>query len=218
NNDTIIIQKNWLKEMVKVAESDKKIGIIGCKLIYPDGRIQHAGIDTSRMMYIGYGESSKKYNKIKELESVTAACWLVREILFRLIGGFDEIYSPFCWEDIDYCIRVRRLGFKIYYVGKVAIIHKEGASVDKHSNELYYFTTRKNVMIVYFRYFGLIKKLKAIIKSFFQIFITKKNTNLKFSSSNILLHKKFLKRFYYFLKALIIALVFSPRFQNRRFY
>jgi len=60
NNDTKIIQKSWLRKMTEVAETDEKIGIVGCKLLYPDKRIQHAGINIRCLKHIGYKQKDNK--------------------------------------------------------------------------------------------------------------------------------------------------------------
>ena len=217
SNDTEIIQKDWLTRMVEVAESDDKIGIVGCKLLYPNGRIQHAGVNLSKLIHRGYNELSDKYNEIEEINAVTGACFLIKKIVLYIIGGLDEVYL-FVGEDVDYCIRAKKFGFKIFYVGNVKLIHKEGTTIKKSNNDYYYFFVIKGIMIVYFRYFSLLRKMLIIIKSFIQAFISKKNHFAKVSISNIIINKSVHKRLFYFFKALFISLTSCHKFLNSRFY
>jgi GT2 family glycosyltransferase len=131
NKDTKIIQKDWLKKLVETAESDKKIGIVGPKLIYPDGRIQHAGIDIKSLKHRGIYEPKSIYTKTEEIDAVTGACLLISSRAISKIGCLDEVYSPFSFEDVDLCLRAKHGGFKIIFNGEVVLIHREGVSTRK---------------------------------------------------------------------------------------
>lgn len=97
NNDTEVTN-NWLNSAVKVANSSSKIGIVGCKLLFPDGKIQHAGgwMDERAMGHLyGYGEVDKgQYNKIYEVEFVSGAAMLIKKEVIDKIGLLDEGFSP----------------------------------------------------------------------------------------------------------------------------
>ena len=130
NNDIIISDTLWLSKLVKVAESDPKIGIIGCKLVYPTGRIQHAGMEIGYYGARNIGRGQKDYlqfDYIKEIEGVTFAAVLIDKKTIEKIGLLDENFFM-GFEDIDYCIRAKQLGSKIYYDGLVQLVHLEGYS------------------------------------------------------------------------------------------
>jgi GT2 family glycosyltransferase/tetratricopeptide (TPR) repeat protein len=128
NNDTIP-QSGWLEELINFAESNPEIGIVGSKLLYPDGSIQHAGIE----LINGIPDHPFRYApndlpqvcEIKELDMVTGACLLIRKDLFEECGLFDEAYLNGV-EDIDLCLKVRSRGFKVVYNPKSVLYHYEG--------------------------------------------------------------------------------------------
>ena len=127
NTDMLVNDALWLKKLVDLAESDEKIGLVGCKLLYPTGKIQHAGIKINYFpVNMGRGELDKgQYDKIEEADGVTAALVLIKNTVIKKVDLFDEkFYNGF--DDTDFCIRVRKAGFKIMYDGKASIIHFEG--------------------------------------------------------------------------------------------
>jgi GT2 family glycosyltransferase len=134
NNDTLVTE-GWLKSMVDVAERDMSIGIVGAKLIYPNGILQEAGgIVWNNSLcpasnYGRYDDPNKwEYNYVKEVDYCSGACLLVRTDLLRRIGFFDSRYSPGYYEDTDLCFRARELGFKTVYQPGAEIVHVEGAT------------------------------------------------------------------------------------------
>jgi len=131
NNDTVP-QPNWLEEMVTLAESDENIGIVGSKLLFPDGTIQHAGvvISANKLPYHIYrncpGDLAAA-NKQKDYQIVTAACMLIIRELFFEVSGFEERYINGC-EDIDLCLKVGQRNKRVVYNPKSVLIHFEGQS------------------------------------------------------------------------------------------
>lgn len=131
NNDTEVAYR-WLEPLVQAAE---RFGIAGSKLVYPDGRIQHAGV---RLFHedgvltaenIGRGEPDEgQYDKPKTVDAVTGACMAVRRDVFAACGGFDEGYWN-GYEDVDFCLRVsREQGPTSRYVPESKVIHLESES------------------------------------------------------------------------------------------
>ena len=128
NNDIIITDELWLKKLVEIAESDTKIGIVGCKLVYPTGRIQHAGMEFGYYGARNIGRGQKDFSQfdyIKEVEGVTFAAVLISRITTEKVGLLDENFFM-GFEDVDYNIRVKKNKLKIYYAGNVKLIHLEG--------------------------------------------------------------------------------------------
>ena len=137
NNDTKIIQKNWLTEMVKVAESNEKIGIVGNVLLYDNNTVQMfgGGIDWFGLMYQYFvGEDKevieKCYSKPLKVSSVMFACVLIRKELFQKNVFLDESFK-FYFEDTDYCWRTYLKGYYIAVTPKSSIIHFSGVSSKK---------------------------------------------------------------------------------------
>lgn len=150
NNDTIV-QPDWLRTLVPIMEEDDRIGVIGSKLLYPDGRLQEAGSiiwqNGSGYNYGRYDSPNKpEYNYLKESDYVSGASILVRKSLWEKIGGFDENYTPAYYEDTDLAFEARRQGFKVMYQPLSSVVHHEGISHGKNvTSELkaYQITNQK---------------------------------------------------------------------------
>lgn len=124
SNDVISKDNNWLKKLVDVAESRKEIGLVGPKLIYPNGRIQSGGIPFNNSLRIR-GQTDidrKEYSKIESVEGVIAVMVLIKRSVINKIGLLDENFHG-NFEDVDYCLRTRDAGFDIIYDGQVKLIH-----------------------------------------------------------------------------------------------
>ncbi len=132
NNDTHVL-KGWLQALLQTIERDKKIGLVGSKLIYPDGKLQEAGgVVFSDGCAWNYGKGDVRdkpeYNYVKEVDYVSGACFLIRKKLWDLIGGFDERYSPAYYEDTDLAFEVRKHGYKVLFQPHSMVVHFEGTS------------------------------------------------------------------------------------------
>lgn len=134
NNDTEVISENWIDAMLCQFE-DPSIGVVGAKLLYPDGTIQHAGIgikngDVSHSFgkLMDSDDPEDLFNKMRESDAVTAACMMTRKELFEELGGFDEINLPIAYNDVDYCFKVREKGLKVIYTPEAKLYHYESAT------------------------------------------------------------------------------------------
>ncbi|KRE75408.1 glycosyltransferase [Paenibacillus sp. Soil750] len=132
NNDTNV-QENWLKYLVDLVENNSKIGMVGSKLVYPDGRLQEAGgiiwNDASGWNYGRLDDPSKpEYNYVKEVDFISGAAIMIRTELWKEIGGFDERYVPAYYEDADLAFEVRKHGYQVVLEPKSIVVHFEGIS------------------------------------------------------------------------------------------
>lgn len=140
NNDTEATPI-WLSSLLDLIKSDDKIGMVGSKLIYPDGRLQEAGgIIWDDASGWNYGKNQNpeaaEFNYVKEVDYISGACILLAKKLWQKIGGFDEIYAPAYCEDSDLAFTVRKMGYKIMYQPLSQIIHHEGFSHGKDETVL----------------------------------------------------------------------------------
>jgi GT2 family glycosyltransferase/2-polyprenyl-3-methyl-5-hydroxy-6-metoxy-1,4-benzoquinol methylase/glycosyltransferase involved in cell wall biosynthesis/archaellum component FlaC len=132
NNDTEL-QLGAIHALVSLLDSDPTIGMVGSKLVYPDGRLQEAGgiiwADGSGWNF-GRGQNPglPAFNYVKEVDYVSGASFMIRKELWNAIGGFDERYEPAYCEDSDLAFEVRKRGFKVVYQPQSVVIHFEGAS------------------------------------------------------------------------------------------
>jgi hypothetical protein len=132
NNDTEIIEKDWLKKLQIQAYSDEKIGVAGVKILKDDGIIQHCGayipIDTYWGQQTAGGQVDiNQYDEIYDVESVVFACVYIKEQVIRKIGLLCEDFFAY-FEDTDYCLRASKEGFKVVMCGSIRILHSENSS------------------------------------------------------------------------------------------
>ncbi len=133
NNDTQV-QPNWLKPLVSLIASSSDIGLVGSKLLYPNGRLQEAGgVIWSDGSGWNYGYSSKKpeapqFNYVKEVDYISGAAMMIRRSLWEQIGGFDQRFAPAYAEDADLAFEVRKLGYRVLYQPQSQVVHFEGIS------------------------------------------------------------------------------------------
>ena len=132
NNDTTV-QKDWLPPLIKLLESDESIGMVGSKLIYPDGRLQEAGgiiwSDGSGWNYGRCDDPNKpEYNYVRDVDYISGAAIMLSRKLWEEIGGFDERYAPAYCEDSDLAFEVRKRGLRVVYQPLSVVTHFEGVS------------------------------------------------------------------------------------------
>jgi GT2 family glycosyltransferase len=136
NDDIAIVSPDWVQSMLEYAQMDE-IGVVGAKLLYPDGKIQHAGCSItdnhgfSRHAFQYMSDAPDLYFGIAALARncsfVTFACVLIRKDLFFQLGGLDERFSVE-QNDSDFCLRVITAGYRIVYTPFALIIHKDARS------------------------------------------------------------------------------------------
>jgi len=158
NNDTIVAP-DFLGQMIKVAESDASIGIVGPKVYYYDfpSRIQSAGakinMRTSQNSLIGIKQiDTGQFDTQQEADYVSGCCLLIKKELIQKVGLFDESY--FCyWDETDYCARAREAGYKVVYTPEAKMWHKAPLKLKvwdktpmsgKASGLPYYYMARNN--------------------------------------------------------------------------
>jgi ADP-heptose:LPS heptosyltransferase/GT2 family glycosyltransferase len=134
NDDTEIIEPDWLDALVEHAERPE-VGVIGARLLYPDRTVQHAGIFWTprggRHAFRGVPGSDPGYFGLSLVErdvlAVTGACFMVRREVFDALGGFDENHS-IVNNDVDFCLRSWERGQSVIYTPYATLIHQEGVS------------------------------------------------------------------------------------------
>jgi GT2 family glycosyltransferase len=134
NSDVEVTGRNWLEEFIRVIESDSRIGIAGCKLLFADGLIQHGGglIELNVPRHRGeYEKDRGQYDKVELVDYVTGAALMIKSEIIRKIGLLDEGFTPLYYEDTDWCVRAKLYGYNIVYTPKPALIHHCGASSSK---------------------------------------------------------------------------------------
>ncbi len=157
NDDLIFNETGWLKKLVKAGEKLSDVGIVGCKLKYPDGRVCEAGSYSEKFYtLVNIKNKNKKAGYVK---AVIGAVFLIKKEVIQKIGCFDEIYLPFFKEETDFCERALINGYKTYYVNNTNITHLESYSVMKYdikkkwTKEQIVYLSLRNDWIFLFRWY-----------------------------------------------------------------
>src|SRR5438874_5638885 len=132
NNDTLV-ETGWLTALLETFAEESRAGIVGSKLVYPDGRLQEAGgiiwRDASGWNYGKFDDPEKpEYNYLREVDYCSAAALMIPKSLFASVGGFDSRYAPAYYEDTDLAFKVRKAGYKVLYQPLSEVIHYEGVT------------------------------------------------------------------------------------------
>ena len=133
NNDVEIISSGWLEEMLQHAIRPK-IGAVGAKLYYPDGKIQHAGVVVSAAGGIAMHEHHGalqgavgyfgRLTYVRNVSAVTAACMMIRKDVFNEVNGFDERYV-LAYNDVDLCLKLQKNGYLNLWTPYAELYHYE---------------------------------------------------------------------------------------------
>ena len=132
NNDTVVTP-NFISEMVKVMETDKKIAVCQSLLLKPDGSVDSSGdfIDHLGVVY----NSKTEIDEIREVSSARGASMLVRSDIFEKLDGFDQKFF-ITFEDVDLCWRSWILGYRVLIIPTSIVYHEGGITIKKIKSEI----------------------------------------------------------------------------------
>jgi GT2 family glycosyltransferase len=143
NNDTEVINPDWLERMLEHAVREE-VGAVGAKLYYPDNTIQHAGVVIGMLSIAGHGhryfpgDSPGYFGRLKIIQNVSAvsgACLMTRKNVFNKVLGFDERFRM-DFNDIDLCLKIREKGFLIVWTPFTELYHIEMKTRGFHDTAL----------------------------------------------------------------------------------
>ncbi len=132
NNDTEVVDEDWLDELVRWVMLPG-VGVVGAKLLFPDGTIQHAGMAVGHMALCGHpfygmeetcGNLFGIPNQYRNLSVLTGACHVIRRELFESLGGYDETYE-LAYSDCALCLEAINAGYRNVYTPYARLIHHE---------------------------------------------------------------------------------------------
>lgn len=136
NNDIEICDPDWLANLARQAVRDD-VGAVGARLLYPDGRIQHAGVviglgggagHAHRLLWPEEEGYFHRHNLPQFVSAVTAACLVVRRERFLAVGGFDAVNFAVAFNDVDLCMKLNAKGWQSFYEPRATLIHHESVS------------------------------------------------------------------------------------------
>lgn len=156
NNDTEVITGDWLDSFIKRFAADPTVGVIGAKLLYPDGSIQHAGVVTGIYKVASHPFRFQKNDPYfgycsldRYVSAVTGACLIIRKSLFDQVGGLDEEKLRISFNDVDLCLKVKQRGYHILWTPDVILNHYESQTRGKDETpkkKLVNFNERKAML------------------------------------------------------------------------
>lgn len=166
NNDTLVAP-DFLSKLVRVTESDQRIGIVNPKILYfePSDRIWFAGgyfkpwWSTGKVRGVNRRDMGK-YDDTREISFVTGCAFLIKTAVVRQIGLLDELFF-LGFEDLDWTVRALRAGFRAFYVGSAVIWHKSSYDTKKNLGKpiMDFYRTRNSILLarkhLAFRYWPL---------------------------------------------------------------
>ena len=136
NNDVEVIDRSWMKELVSCLSYDK-VGIVGAKLLYPSGNIQHAGViagfgGLAGHWYLNkpsdFGGPMNRLHVRNTMTCVTGAVMLISKTCAQRIGKWDETSFSVAYNDVDYCMRAYKAGFRTVWTPFACLYHHESVS------------------------------------------------------------------------------------------
>lgn len=132
NDDILITTPSWIEAMLEHAQRED-VGAVGVRLLYPSRAIQHAGVviipskiaEHTFRFHPPKGDCANMLSSVRECSSVTAACYMIRKRLFFRVGGLDDEFYGFSWNDFDLNQKLRKLSYSILYTPYATLIHNE---------------------------------------------------------------------------------------------
>jgi GT2 family glycosyltransferase len=194
NNDTVVTNTYCFDRMIELMEKNSQVGILGCKLLYPDGTLQSCGesfpsvwgIFKSQILFAKtwkrLGKNKQRDNHFKKVNFVCGACLMTRKEILDKVGLLKEEYFMY-GEDVEFCYRVHEAGYDIGVLTNESIIHLHSKSTEKNLTEMLYHSVTndlKNIRMLHHSNLQVLlaKKFHLIgilIRAFLAIFRKGKN-------------------------------------------
>ncbi len=171
NQDTLV-DPGWFAALVAALDADPALAAVGCKIRYPNGTIQHAGVtlDWPRAVaqHIGWHEiDAGQHDTPRDLAFVTAAAIALRAEALELVGLLDEGYAPAYFEDVDLCWRLRQAGYRLGYAPAATLVHQESLSLrDELTRSAYYNRGRLRFVFKTYALADLLGPFAAVERDF----------------------------------------------------
>lgn len=174
NNDTKVVNPNFLYKMIEQMNEEPSVGIIGPKVFSSDGIVQETILFVPTLLnsireslfFKIHRKTKKNYDVAQFVDAVSGVCWLIRREVIQNIGLLDEDYFMY-GEEQDYCYRAEKAGWKIMYYPVESVVHYKNPE-DKNISRTYrqYIYARRNIILFIRKHFGFLQAL-ALAMLFF---------------------------------------------------
>jgi glycosyltransferase involved in cell wall biosynthesis/SAM-dependent methyltransferase len=143
NNDTQVISNDWIESLVEHAQRPE-VGVVGCRLLYPDETVQHGGVIIGIGSFAGHAHHlipadhpgyMAKPHLLQNVSAVTFACAMMRMSLYRELGGLDEKNLGVAYNDVDFCLRAMEKGYLNVYTPHAELYHHESKTRGSENDE-----------------------------------------------------------------------------------
>jgi len=180
-DDDVIIDKHFVTKLVDLLNTNEQIGIASGKA-YTNHKLStimsagiHVNLYTGSIYDIGAGEIDNGQHDQPNYRNACGCFGLIiRKDLFSKLDGFDEIFSPYGWEEVDLCLQAKKLGYKTYYLPDAIIVHK-GSRQGRKPNPVYEKSKTKNFFFLLKKNTSLLQKITcAVCLPFWAIIIASK--------------------------------------------
>lgn len=151
-NDDCFVKDRWLSSLLRLGESRPELGIVGSKLLYPNGRTYctegYVTTEGTTVQVISRPETAHP------VKGFVGCCMLIKKKVIADIGLFDERYSPFLYEDTDFCYRARLKGWQAYYCPESEVYHISGATLRRKVDQQYVKSVEERNMRLFLERWG----------------------------------------------------------------
>jgi GT2 family glycosyltransferase len=145
NNDTKLIEPNWLTTLVDIFQKHNDIGILGSKLLNNDLSLQNIGIFFDKDGFHWPKPTNLSALPILvDVDVILGACFMIRRNVVERIGFLDEGFFPYQFEEADYCVRARKVGFRVCSCRDSTVVHLSKGSIGRTPSESFYLINAKN--------------------------------------------------------------------------
>jgi hypothetical protein len=205
NNDMEFTDGHWLSKLIELAEENTTFGIIGPKLLSKDGK-STATAWLFRRPFTYVAITPDQSDRILEADYVQGSALLIRREVIQRIGFFDEAYYPTLIDDIDYCVRAKRAGFKVVQHTGASLIHVGSVSLSRVGYFAYLRMLYTNLMRFRWLYYRGVDIVPSLMEMMFMCLFRRVDNRKPFSTRNLAFQTLPGAHFRYFVSAAIVNL------------
>ena len=163
NND-VQVSHGWLKTLLATFTSFPKVGAVGPRFLYPNGRLQEAGAAflpdaTAEMVGLGEDPDQLRFSYVRKVDYTSGACLMLPTTLVRELAGFSEDFLPCYCEDSDLCLRVQQKGYFVYCNPNATIVHHLSRTTAAINEDFKYRCVAKNLHTLAGKWGSMLKRV-----------------------------------------------------------